>query len=525
MKSRIRRMALRLFLFVFRAATARMARRFESALRDPQTAQARIRDQIAREALASTYGITHGMRAPADFRNHLPVTDYTTLEPWILRSRTEPRVLTSSRIRFFEKTSGSSGKSKEVPYTGPLLASFQRMFLLWVRDLTRAIPSLGSGKLYFLVSPRIGTQSDEKSSGLATDADYLGGFLKRLLAPFVLDISHAAGFKTAEEFRDAVATAWLECEALESLSLWNPSFLTAQLEWIEARRELLISRMKKPLSAARSAALRANPVAWQEVFPRLKLISCWTDAQAKPAAEKIARAFPSVLLQGKGLLATEAPITIPLHGISGRVPLLEEVYLEFIDEAGRMLELHEVLPHQTYELVISQRGGLYRYRLGDRVKVAGKHHNTPTFEFVGRGLQVSDLVGEKLHSDWVETCLNEVLGAPKGVRCVLPAREPRDYYICLVSEAPRDPLAEQLDQALARAHHYGLARKLGQLEGVRIVHHPRADQLLQGLFLRAGLRLGDIKTPAFTPRPADATLLGELGLKSSQSSPEPGARS
>ena len=525
---RIRRMALRLFLLVFRAATHRMAIRFEQALQDPQAAQARIRDQLAREALSSAYGQAHGMRTPEDFRIQLPLTDYNTLEPWILRSRTEPRVLTPSRIRFFEKTSGSSGKAKQIPYTGALLASFQRMFLLWVRDLTQAIPDLGSGKLYFLVSPRIGDPPAETTTGLATDADYLGGFLKRLLAPFVLDISHASRFNTAEAFRDAVAIAWLECKELESLSLWNPSFLTAQLEWIETRREILIPRLRHPLTQDRLKALRANPVVWQDVFPRLTLISCWTDAQAKPAAEKIAQAFPQVLLQGKGLLATEAPITIPLQGISGRVPLLQEVYLEFLDEAGHILELHELKADQTYELVLSQRGGLYRYKIGDRVKVIGKYHRTPTLEFVGRGLQVSDLVGEKLHSDWTETCLNEVLGKASGTRCVLPARTPRDHYICLVSELPQGEvsgLASRLDQALARTHHYALARSLGQLDGIRIIHHPRAEQLLQGLFLRAGLRLGDIKTPTFTPRLADAIILKELGVESPPSSPETGARS
>ena len=525
MRTWLRRVSVRLFLLAFRAATYRMAIRFEQALQNPKAAQARIRDQIAREALSSTYGQAHEMREVSDFRSHLPLTDYQVLEPWILRARTEHRALTPSRIRFFEKTSGSSGKSKEIPYTGALLASFQRMFLLWVRDLTRAIPSLGSGKLYFLVSPRIGGESDDETTGLKTDADYLGGMLKRLLAPFVLDISHAARFKTAEEFRDAVALGWLECEELESLSLWNPSFLTAQLEWIETRREILIPRLRIPLASGRLAALRANRIAWQDVFPRLKLISCWTDAQAKPTAQEIARALPHVLLQGKGLLATEAPITLPLHGVKGRVPLLAEVYLEFIDEQGRVLELHDLKMDQTYELVLSQRGGLYRYRIGDRIRVVGRYHNTPTFEFVGRGQQVSDLVGEKLHSDWVETCLNEVLGRASGVRCTLPARDPRDHYICLVSELPQGDitnLAEQLDEALCRAHHYGLARKLGQLDGVRIVHHPRAEQLLQGLFLRAGLRLGDIKTPAFTPRLADETLLRDLAMHLKTTLPDSG---
>lgn len=37
--------------------------------------------------------------------------------------------------------------------------------------------------------------------------------------------------------------------------------------------------------------------------------------------------FPNVFVQGKGLLATEAPMTIPLIEANGYVPVLDEVFL------------------------------------------------------------------------------------------------------------------------------------------------------------------------------------------------------
>ena len=75
------------------------------------------------------------------------------------------------------------------------------------------------------------------------------------------------------------------------------------------------------------------------------------------------------MMQGKGLLATEAPITVPLVRADGCVPLVDSVFLEFEDAAGRFRLLDEVAPDAEYAVIVTQPGGLLRYRLGDRVRV------------------------------------------------------------------------------------------------------------------------------------------------------------
>jgi hypothetical protein len=39
---------------------------------------------------------------------------------------------------------------------------------------------------------------------------------------------------------------------------------------------------------------------------------------------------------------------------------------------------------ELYEVVITNASGLYRYRLGDVVKVCGFHHQAPIVEFMYR---------------------------------------------------------------------------------------------------------------------------------------------
>ena len=52
---------------------------------------------------------------------------------------------------------------------------------------------------------------------------------------------------------------------------------------------------------------------------------------------------------------------------------------------------------REYDIVLTQHGGLYRYRIGDRVRVTRFYQATPCLEFVGRSDAVCDLTGEKLH--------------------------------------------------------------------------------------------------------------------------------
>src|SRR5207253_1141539 len=76
-----------------------------------------------------------------------------------------------------------------------------------------------------------------------------------------------------------------------------------------------------PAQAARLRLLRADPIPWDQLWPALKLLSCWTDGSSGLFVDSLSRRFPGVLLQGKGLLATEAPITIPLIYAPAPVPL------------------------------------------------------------------------------------------------------------------------------------------------------------------------------------------------------------
>jgi len=495
-----------------------MSRRFERGLKDPQGAQAKVRRELATALMKTEYGKSLGLNGPDDFRTMVPIVDYDALAEWVERQKkTENRVLVSEPVSFYEKTSGSTGPAKYIPYTKSLRQSFTRMFLLWARDVVQGLEGLGQGRLYFSVSPSFDFETSTDAGvqvGLEDDADYLGGFLKFFMAPFFLMPEGLGKKREPEAFKRALGEALLRASDLEAVSVWNPSFFTVILSWMTEHREELVKSVGKRLSQERCRALMADPVMWTEVWPSLKFISCWADANAKPTAEHLASLFPGVCVQGKGLLATEAPMTIPLMQVEGGVPLVDEVYLEFEDDTGSLLELHELEQGVTYELIVSQKGGLSRYRMGDRVLVVSFYEKTPTLSFVGRGNRFSDLVGEKLNEDFVREVIDALPIESAHFRTLIPVRHPADRYVLLLDDCSDtlDEVRVLLEEGLGKAYHYRHARALGQLGAVEVVVDAQVEEKVAQYHMRAGKRWGDIKQSYLICTPADEALRQDLNI-------------
>jgi hypothetical protein len=117
--------------------------------------------------------------------------------------------------------------------------------------------------------------------------------------------------------------------------------------------------------------------------------------------------------------------------------------------------------------VLTTGGGLWRYRLGDRVRVDGWCEATPCLRFLGRAGEVCDLVGEKLEEAFVAACLAAVL-PDAGFALLAPNGDGSSGYTLFAERAGVDAAA-RLDAALAANPQWCQARELGQLLRVRTV--------------------------------------------------------
>jgi hypothetical protein len=290
----------------------------------------------------------------------------------------------------------------------------------------------------------------------------------------------------------------LQAESLEIISIWSPSFLTAQLDYIQQHRAQLHERLKGEMSAIRLQILLSQEspnICWGKLWPQLKLISCWDSVTAADGAAGLKSRFPNTLIQGKGLLATEAPMTVPLIAAQGQVPLLNEIFFEFEDSQGQCHALHQLTVGETYEVIISQQGGLYRYRVGDRVQVTHYFLKTPCLKFVGRGKDISDLVGEKLNIQFVSNAINQLNLSESQFQSLVPVREPKAHYVLLLDRTEQEvsQLSQQLESLLCKSYHYQLARQLDQLAPARVIVSSTAAEQLSAKKMVSGQRWGDIK--------------------------------
>ncbi|GET38178.1 GH3 family domain-containing protein [Microseira wollei] len=506
---------MRQLIQLFGQLLAPTFQRFYQALDNPQLTQEFVQRDICDRLIQSEYGKSLGIQSVADWQR-VPIVDYDKLQPWILGEQNSKRKripLTPEPILFYEKTSGSSGAVKWIPYTRSLRKSFNQMFCVWAHDLIKNGPKFSTGKLYACISPQLNLpDSDpENSLSLQDDLDYLDNWLRWLLRPWLVIPKKLDRLQDTEGFKHQLSLALLQAEQLEIISIWSPSFLQIHLNYIQDNQELLRKELQGKISDERLQLLTEHQIPWRQLWSNLKLISCWDAANAADGAKGLRSQFPDVLVQGKGLLATEAPMTIPLLEANGYVPVLDEVFFEFEDDRGSLHELHELSIGQDYTIILSQKGGLYRYRIGDRVRVTGMYRHTPCLEFLGRHEAISDLVGEKLQESFVRHILELLNLDETCFKTLVPVANP-PHYILLLDRAKEtsDILAKHLDLALSESIQYQRARSLDQLAPPEVFISPKIPELLALYRVRSGSIWGGIKHPILATSPINNLLFDQL---------------
>lgn len=503
-------------------------RAFQRSLQQPEAAQSRVLKRLLVRSACSDFGRCMGLDAgnPRVAFERLQPMDYAELAAQIKADMAAgTHSFSPDPVRFYERTSGSSGAVKHIPYNRALRNAFDRMFRIWACDLLKSVLKLSSGRVFMSVSPpllgRVKTEHGVPV-GTADDTAYLRRPLALLLRPFLVAPAAALRLREATGFKDVLSAALLAEPKLEVVSVWNPSFWLVLLDHIERALDRLAPELRAgamrregldfrfgPIDAARlSVIARAPRDSWTAVWSRLQLISCWTEAEAaRPAAALRAR-LAGVPIQGKGLLATEAPISVPLADAPAPVPLLDEVYLELAMADGSVRALRQWREGDEGEIVVTQPGGLLRYRLRDRVAVSAFHHACPCLSFLGRAGAVVDLVGEKLSEAFVHGLLEPLQPAARLMTLCPVANSDPPFY-ALLCDVDAEGLARTVDDALQESPHYRIARAMGQLGPLRLLTRPGLAAEWHAALQEAGFQVGNIKERSLLTQPGLAARLWE----------------
>ena len=363
-------------------------RNFARALGDPEHVQRQILSRYLRRNASTEFGRAHGfgrIGSAEQYAASVPVSDFDGCRWDFARiAAGETCLRTSEPVCHIALTAGTGGPAKEIPYTPALKREFALAVGAWITNTFSADPGLRDGPAYWSVSPAIGRSRSAGglSVGFEEDSAYLGRALQSVIERTMAVPGRVGRLQEVERLRWVTAVALLGREDLRLVSVWHPSFLTLLCDWIAARWTMLLDDVRSGLDVseiglrlpprpgrARTLA-KLDPAQPAAFWPRLGLISAWGDGPAERPLAVLASRFPQARVQPKGIIATEAFVSLPFCGVH---PLaVTSHFFEFELDTGEIVPGWSLRKGMRATPVVTTGGGLYRYRIEDILEVTGR---------------------------------------------------------------------------------------------------------------------------------------------------------
>lgn len=510
----------RILAFGARLHARTTTQRFFRAVERATATQDRLLAEVLASSSASDFARDHGLssvRTYRDFAHRVPIQTYADLAPYIDRVRSgDVGALFSpgERILMFALTSGTTAQSKYIPITQRALADCRAGWNIWG---LKAILDHDGCLLRHIVQVTSPMNDHAAPSGVPCGAitGLLAATQKKLVRKYYTSPLSIAGIAdTAAKYYTIMRLAIPKNVAW--LVTANPATLLALARTADEHREALIRDIRdgtlNPKLAVdpqiRTAlAPRLSPDATRareleqivqrtgRLLPkdywRLGFLAHWTGGTMGLYRSQFPALFGNVPARDIGLIASEGRMSIPLEdGTASGVLAVTGQFFEFIpaDEYGTakptVLRSHELADGGEYFLLLTNFSGLFRYDLGDRVRVTGRMGQAPMIEFLSRDAHTSSMAGEKLTEDQVVMAMQAATGSDASITNFILAPRWADvpfyrlYVEMNVSKEPEE-LAKKLDRALCGINiEYDSKRKTLRLGPVEVVALP-TDRLAE----------------------------------------------
>uniref|UniRef100_A0A803KZJ8 Uncharacterized protein n=1 Tax=Chenopodium quinoa TaxID=63459 RepID=A0A803KZJ8_CHEQI len=408
----------------------KMIKEFEESSRNAGKIQAETLRKILEENASAEYLLEVGLNGRTDsesFKQCVPVVTHKDLEPYIqriIKGETTP-ILTGKPFSSFSVSSGTTqGKRKFIPFNDQLFDNTTQVFLTTFAYRNREFPIKNGKALMLLYSSKpFLTEGGVPSATAATNVCGHRGY-KDLLKKI-----RSQSCSPDEVICGSVFNQSLYCHLLCGLLSYNEiesiystfahsivqAFETFEQVWEDLCSDIrfgtLNDRVTDPNTrAAMSKLLKPNPdladmitrkcsglTNWYglipELFPNIKYVYGIMTGAMEPYIKQLRRYAGGVPLVCADYAASEGWIGANINPRSPPEEVTFAVipnigYYEFIplNEGAepKPVGLADVKLGEEYEIILTNFAGLYRYRLGDTVKVAGFHNSTPELKYVCR---------------------------------------------------------------------------------------------------------------------------------------------
>ncbi|MBN1489830.1 MAG: GH3 auxin-responsive promoter family protein [Phycisphaerae bacterium] len=504
----------RLLLLIARGHASRMLRQFLTATRDARAVQdAALLSKLRRNA-DSDFGRAFGfasIRSYADYVRQVPILQYEDHQPYIERvKRGELSALfgAGQRVHMFALTSGTTNEPKYIPVTDDFLAETRRG---WNACGVKAL--LDHPQAFLRPIVQVSSRMDESRTEAGIPCGAVTGLMaatqKRLVrryyvTPLALAYIDDAAAKYYAIMRLAVPqdVAFIMTASPATVlslartadrhaaqlirdihdgTLWSALSIDASIR--QAVRGLL---KPSPATARRlERLLEQHGRLLPKHYWNLGFLGNWTGGSMGLYLREFPTYFGDTPVRDIGLLASEGRVTVPIedHTPVGILDVMGH-FFEFVprDEYGSarptVLRAGELEAGGEYFVLLTTSSGLYRYDLGDLVRMHGYAGEAPLLEFLSKGSHVASVAGEKLTEQQAILAMQhatDALGVHIDTFVLAPQWAEVPYYRLHVEAGQDWPadvtslLAERLDQSLAAVNvEYASKRYSGRLGSVTL---------------------------------------------------------
>lgn len=252
----------------------------------------------------------------------------------------------------------------------------------------------------------------------------------------------------------------------------------------------------------------------RRIWPNLSYIATVTGANFSIYDDKVNYYTDSLPIYSPAYASTEAMIGINPYANKIRYVIIPDTaFYEFIpiDESGEgsqhTLCLDELKVGEKYEVVVTNYAGLYRYKIGDVIKVVDFYNNCPEVEFLYRKNQVLNMVSEKTNEEHLANSvrstirrlnLNLVDYTTMPDNSITPGRY--TFYFEIKNNKSNyklESLEKTLDSEIRKANlAYDRARNNKRLGMVKVIPlFPNTFELIKESLLTKGISKNQIKIP------------------------------
>ena len=516
--------------------------RVAAAARDPMRAQHALLAQIIRRNRDTSFGRKHGFEridSYAGFAERVPVHEYEALRPYIDAEIDHgERALTAEAPIHYLRTSGTTGKPKDIPLVESHLHQLRQINRLSVSSQHRVCPAAFSGSILVITSPAFeGRLANGKPYGSASGI--VSGSTpplvrEKFVVPAPVLTIHETRVKYLLILRLAIAR-----RDITYLGTANPSTLLALMKLYRENEAALIAdlrnggffladRVPADVIASVEKRLRPDPLRAAEIgrlhapgpgrriadlWPELRLVVTWTCASAGIAATALrAELSPRTHIHELGYVSSEFRATITMGKRAGSgLPTWDTHFLEFVEKdrwdraQPEFLTLDQLRKHTDYYVIVTTPSGLYRYFINDLVRVTGFFHRMPLLKFMQKGKGVTNITGEKLYESQVIAAVRQVLeqlGRTPRFVMMLADEAAQRYCLYVETDAGEKPesqlLAQRVDAQLRSLNiEYDAKRESGRLAEIAAAWlSPGTEEAYKHAAVQQGQREGQFKVVA-----------------------------